>query len=101
LGVHRVEDERLLVGGDRPVHLALRRPRVAQPDVGVGVERAQLDRLGVASTAWSKRRRGAARNRSPSALYGSGYAASSWVDARNCAAAFQRLPSAWWTAPRV
>src|SRR5205809_125502 len=54
-----------------------------------------------ASTAWSKSRRGAARNRSPSALYGSGYVASSWVAARNCAAAFQRLPRAWCTAPSV
>src|SRR3989442_8632775 len=54
-----------------------------------------------ASTAWSKSRRGAARNKSPSALYGSGYVASSWVAARNCAAAFQRLPRVWCTAPSV
>src|SRR5215475_9452294 len=45
--IDRIVEERLLIGGDRAVGVTLRGLGVAEPDVGVGVEGPQLDRLGV------------------------------------------------------
>ena len=47
LGIDGVVDERLLVRRDGAVGVALGRLGVAEPDVGVGEEGAQLDRLAV------------------------------------------------------
>src|SRR6185436_3943335 len=46
-GLERIERQCLLVRGPRAVGIALRGPRVAEPHVGVGVEGAELDRLGI------------------------------------------------------